>query len=215
MVVMPALVGASVAVGPDLVDLLMPQDPYVRATEELAAEIVEMPEFEDRFGSLEDEEAFAIGFELGASAIPRLSDAELTEWLTITRELLGAVNIETCAALVRGAGDATTALDAFKSLDLETYTRFLEIVVRGVRLELTDAVGESPPSQKDVDAALVLLVEALGQTRAEEVGTVFTNPSAASSQQLCAAARDFYDALATLDERPRGVLIRMSTDLTA
>jgi hypothetical protein len=208
-----ALIGAVVGVTGNLD--IPSQDPYVRATEDLAAEILEMPEFEDRFGALDEEDAFRVGFELGAAGIPRLSDAELSEWLSLTRELLGAVDVETCALLIRGTGDANTALDAFKALDLDTYTRYLEIVLQGVRLELTDALGASPPTQADVDAALVLLAEALGPTRSEEVATVFTDPSGASSQQVCAAGRDFYAALATLDEGPRGALIRMVNDLTA
>ena len=207
-----AAAGAGAAVGPDLVALVVPQDPYEQVAEEAGAEILGMPEFELRYGDLDEDEAFGVGVELGAAAIPRLSDAELAEWLTLTRRLLDSADVETCAALVRGTGHSDDAIAAFRSLDVESFRRYIELIVSGVRLELTEAPGAAPPSSKEVDAALLLLAQEMGETRWHEVGAAFASPVTATDAELCSAARDLYDAFADLDNASRGVLIRMVTD---
>lgn len=210
---LPALLG--VLIGTGALKQFLPQDPYVRAAEEAGAEMLELPAFEERFGALDEDDAFRAGAELGASAIPRLPAAELGEWLTITRQLLRALDTATCANAVRGVGDSEESLDALKVLDIDTYRRYLEIVMVGVRLELTDASGTAPPSQADVDAALGLLTQEVGSSRMQEVGAVMANPSAASDSEVCQAALTLYDALATLDPRSREILLRMVTGPTA
>lgn len=203
---LPALVGALVGTG--AFERLIPQDPHARVAEEAGAEMLALPGFEDRFGSLEADEAFATGAELGIAAIPRLPDPELGEWLTITRQLLDAFDVEMCAAVVRGSSDAADALDAFKAIELRTFTRYLEILMVGVDLVLTDAPGPPPASQQEIDAATVLLAQEIGTTRMQEIGSALADPLGASDSDICAAGRDLYDGLAALDVRSRGILIR-------
>jgi len=201
------LVGALVGIG--AFERLIPQDPYARAAEEAGAEMLAQPGFVDRFGSLDADEAFSAGSELGIAAIPKLPDPELGEWLTITRQLLDALDVETCAAVVRGSSDAADALEAFKVIELETFTRYLEILTVGVDLVLTDAPDPLPAAQQDVDAAIVLLNQQVGFARMQEIGNAMADPIGASDPAICSAGRDLYDGLAALDERARGILIRM------
>lgn len=211
--VMPAIIGALIGTG--AIERLIPQDPYERATEEAGAELLSIPGFEERFGSLSEEEAFRESAELGASAIPLLPDAELGEWLTITRQLIHGLDVEACASLARGDGSADEALAGSRTLEIETYTRYLALVTNAVRLKLTDPTGPLPPSQADVDAASALLAQELGPVRAQEIGVVMADPLGASDADVCSAARTLYDALGELDERSRGILLRMVTDPTA
>lgn len=208
--VLPALIGALIGTG--ALERLIPRDPYERATEEAGAELLSIPGFEERFGSLSDEEAFRESAELGASAIPLLPDTELGEWLTITRQLIHGLDVEPCASLVRGDGSADEALAGSRVLDIETYTRYLALMTNAVRMKLTDAPGAFPPSQAEADAASVLLAQELGLARAQEIGAVMADPLGASDADVCSAARDLYDALSELDEGTRGILLRMVTD---
>ena len=210
---LPALMGALIGTG--ALSNLLPQDPYAREAEEAGAEMLELPGFKERFGSVEDEDAFRVGAELGASAIPRLPAAELGEWLTITRQLLHALDAESCANAARGMADSADALEAFKTLEIDVYRRYVEIIMIGVRLELSDAPGAAPPTQEESDAALGLLVQEVGVERMQEIGTVMAAPAQASDAELCDATLDLYDALATLDEQSRVTLLRMVTGQTA
>lgn len=209
---LPALIGAIVGIGG--FERFIPQDPYMRAAEDAGQAMLALPGFQDRFGSLEDDEAFRVGSELGAAAIPRLPDSELGEWLTITRQLLESLDVENCAAIVRGTTDPDAAVDAFKVLDIGTFRRYMEIVLVGVKLELTNDAGQLPPTQGDVDAAVTVLTHQIGAARMGEVG-VMADPSRASDVEICSAARSLYDALGETDSRSRETLIRMVTGLTA
>ena len=211
--VMPAIIG--VLIGTSAIERLIPQDPYERATEEAGADLLDIPGFEERVGSRTDDEAMRAAAELAASAIPRLPDAVLSEWLTITRQLIHGMDVKACATYVRGAGTPDEKLEAAKVLEIETYTRYLEIVTSAVRLMLTDPTGQLPPSQADVDAASVQLAQEMGLVRFQEIGAVMTDPLGASDAEVCSAARNLYDALSELDERSRGILLRMVTDPTA
>lgn len=177
--------------------------------------MLELPGFKERFGSVDDEDAFRVGAELGASAIPRLPAAELGEWLSITRQLLHALDVESCASAVRGLSDSAEALEAFKVLEIDVYRRYLELIMIGVRLELSDSPGAPPPTQDESDAALGLLAQEVGMARMQEIGTVMATPAQASDAELCEATLDLYDALARLDERSRVTLLRMVTGQTA
>jgi hypothetical protein len=206
---LPALMGALIGTG------ALAKDPYAREAEEAGAEMRELPGFKERFGSVDDEDAFRVGAEIGAMAIPRLPAAELSEWLTITRQLLHALDAESCANAARGITDSDEALEAFKVLEIDVYRRYADIIMIGVRLELSDAPGALPPTQQESDAALALLVQEVGADRMQEIGTVMAAPAQASDSELCDATLDLYDALARLDEQSRVILLRMVTGQTA
>lgn len=207
--------GFSVGVGPAIADWISPPDPYEEVIEEVGADLFEMPEFRERFESLDEDDAFRAGWELGAQVLPHLPDAELGEWLTIGREFLHAVDVDTCAATVTGSIDPDDAIAAFEVLDIPTFRRYVEIVFHAVRLDLTDAQGAHPPSPADVEGAMSLLAEQVGPSRLEEMALVLVDPSAASDVEVCSATRELYDALIELDERNRGILLRIVTDQTA
>jgi hypothetical protein len=202
----PALIGAFLGAGG--LDLIVPQDPYEKATEEAGQRMMDLPGFEARFGDVDEDEAFEAGAEIGIAAIPRLSDSELEDWLAIVRQLIGAVEDEACAMVARGSGEADEWLDAFRTLDLDTYRRYIDLLIGGVELELADAPGPSAPSQAEVDAALGQLLQHIGADRLNEIGTTLANPTAATDAAVCAAMRDFYDAVAKLDPEARATLIR-------
>jgi hypothetical protein len=204
--VVPALIGAFIGLGG--FDLVIPQDPYLEVTEEAGLRMMNLPGFEDRFGELADEDAFEAGAEIGIAAIPRLSDAELEEWLTITREIVNSVDDPTCAIIVRGPDESDDWLAVFRTIDLETYRRYLDLLVGGVEAELADAPLPNAPTQAEVDAALSAMIQQIGPERFDEIGVALANPAAASDGALCAAMGDLYNALAELDSESRSTLIR-------
>lgn len=210
---LPALIGAVIGTG--ALASILPQDPYARDAEEAGAEMLELPGFKERFGSVDDEDAFRVGAELGASAIPRLPAAELGEWLTITRQLLHALDAESCANAARGMADSAEALEAFKVLEIDVYRRYVDIIMIGIRLELSDSQGAPPPTQEESDVALDHLVQEVGVGRMQEIGAIMEAPAQASDGELCQATLDLYDALARLDEESRVILLRMVTGQTA
>jgi hypothetical protein len=207
---LPALMGALVGTG--AIGRLIPQDPYLQAAEDAGAEMLALPGFEDRYGSLEDDEAFSVGTELGIAAISRLPERELGEWLVITRELLAALDVESCATMVRGPDDADEATEAIRELDLETVERYFEVLLVGVELELSGVAGPQPPSPADRDAAFQLLSHEIGLARLEEIGAVMANPVGATDAEICAAGRDLYAGVAGLDAQHRSILLRLVTD---
>ena len=201
-----AVIGAFLGVGG--LDLVVPQDPHEQATEEAGRRLSELPGFDARFGDLDEQEAFDQGIALGLAAVPRLSDAELDEWLTITGQILGAIDEEACAMFARGPGDAERTLQAFQAVDIAVYRRYIDLIISGARRELSDAPADPLPAQAEYDAALALLVEQLGVDRLGEIGIALSDPATASDSTLCGALRDFYGGVAQLDRGARLTLMR-------
>lgn len=185
----------------------MPQDPYDTVDEEIESALVEIPGFEERFGDLDDDEAFAAGVELGTAAVGRLDDTRLLEWAQLTTELLEVADEPTCAEIARGTADADD-WDVLRSLDVETYRRFLELVTEMVRIELEAVPGPTPPTQAEADAAAGALYAEIGPARMEEMATVFADPNGASDAEACALVRDLFKAINAIDGPARLHLLR-------
>jgi hypothetical protein len=182
------------------------QDPYERAAEETGRALFDLPGFEERFGDVAEEDAFDVGAQLGLAAIPRLPDGELAEYLAITRQLLAGLEADVCADILRGTADPGALIEAFRTLELDAYRRYLELVTQGAGLVLS---GPPPPElrQEEVDEALRRLSEELGAARIGEIGGAFLDPATTDSD-LCAAAHDLYRALEALGPATARPLLR-------
>lgn len=196
--------GAGVAVGPDIVDALLPPDPYGEIDAEFGERMLDLPGFEERFGDLEDAAAaFDAGVELGKTAISRIDDATLLEWADLLTEVLQSVDVESCAAIARGT--SPTDLDVH-AVDLATYRRVVEIVFEMARLELANAPRHEVPARADLEAASIAFVEELGMERAQEIAK--TNLASASDPEACSAIRDVFEAVNDVDGPSRIHLLR-------
>lgn len=209
----PAVIGAIIGITGALSDRA-PSDPYEAAAERAGADLLAMPGFEERFGDLDEEAAYRAGMELGMAAIPHLPDPELDEWLTITNELMDGLEGARCAALVRADAEtsAKALLDVVRILDVETFERYLGIVVSGIRLELSGELDPDPPSAAQLDAAYSALLAEIGTERLLEIEQMFVSPQTASDDEMCTAMKEMYRAIAALDPAARHVLIRMVTE---
>lgn len=199
-----AVAGAGVGLGPRLVDLVFPPDPYEQVNAELGERLFEIPGFEERFGDLDDPgEAFDAGAELGARAIGRVGDAMLVEWADVMAAVVGSVDVESCAAIARGTPPRDVDMTA---VDVDTYRRLAEITVEMARLELTDAPRHEAPSPAERDAANAAFLQALGPARAQELAK--TNLAEASDAEACSAIRDIFAAINDVDGPARVHLLR-------
>jgi hypothetical protein len=193
-----------VAVGPDLVELVFPPDPYAQIDAEFGERLLDLPGFEDRYGDLEDAgEAFEAGVDLGTRAIGRVPDATLLEWAALMEEIVRSVDVDACAAIARGR--APTDLDV-RGIELETYRRLAELVYEMARLELTDAPRRDPPSAAEMEVATAAFLAELGPDRAQELAK--TDLAAATSAEACSAIRDIFESVNRVDGPARIHLLR-------
>lgn len=207
-----AAAGAGVAVGPGLVDLVFPPDPYAQIDAEFGEQLLDLPGFEERFGDLQDAgDAFDAGAELAERAIGRVGDATLVEWAELMAEVLRSVEVGPCAAIARG--NAPTDL-AVRDIDLETYRRLSEITFEMARLELMDAPHRAAPSPTELETARAAFLEELGPARAQELAK--TDLAVADDAEACAAIRDIFESINNIDGPARIHLLRdVGESLTA
>lgn len=199
--VIGAVVGISGAIG------RANQDPYERAIEEAGTALMELPGFDDRFDTSDEEAAFEAGAQLGMAAIPRLSDREFSEYLRITHRMFRAVDDDVCASLALGTVDEEGVLEGIRSLEIDTVRRYVELLVAAARVEL--AGGRAPPpTQAEAQAAFDELATKLGAARLSEMGAIYLDPAEAGDERLCAVTRDLYGALVALPPDTTRVIFR-------
>ncbi|HEY6609242.1 MAG TPA: hypothetical protein VI277_08615 [Candidatus Limnocylindria bacterium] len=182
------------------------EDPYQRAAAETGRELLNLPGFEERYGDVDEEDAFDVGAQLGLAAIPRLPDAELVEYLALTRQLLTGLEAAACADILRGTADAEELTEAFRTLDLDAFRRYLELVTHGAALVLSGPPAPEP-EPGDVDEAIQQLSAELGTARMADIAGSFLDP-ATTDADLCAAAHDLYMALEAVGPATARPLLR-------
>lgn len=210
-----ALVVAVVVGGVAVQRILFGRDAYEQALADATASLMESADFKSRYGTVSDDEAEQIGTELGAKGIGHLGDAELEEYFGTTVRIVETLDEEPCAQLLAGSVDNDAVLEGAKTLEIDTFRRYIDILMAGARAELEGAAPPPAPTDAELQAAFVALAAELGQDRALEVLTIVSDPSSHEAGETCAATLEMLRAILDVPDAERRDLLRFMASQAA
>ena len=203
-----AVIAAVVIAGVVVRQVIFAPDPYDQALRDATEPLMESADFKARYGTVSEDEAQSIGVELGAQAIAHLSDSDLQEYFAVTRQIIEALEPETCAGVLAGSAESDAVMEAAKQLDLDTFTHYVEVLMAGARSELAGEAPPPAPTEAQLQGSFVALADELGQDRALEVFTVASDPASHSAEEACAATLELLSAILELPDADRQGLLR-------
>jgi hypothetical protein len=201
-------VGAFLLAGFVARTVLTGNDAYEQTLIDQTNALMETAEFEARYGSVSNDQAESIGYELGARGVTQLPDAELEDYFRITIQIVESLEDEPCARLIGGTLDGEEVLEAARELEIETFRHYFEILMAGARSELEGNQPPDPPSNAELDAALRALTAELGEVRAMEVFTIVSEPASQPAAETCTATLEMLRGILELPLPERQDLLR-------
>jgi hypothetical protein len=183
-------------------------DPRDALASNFGRRLMEMPEFEARYGDIESEaQAFQAGQELGTHAFARLGDDGLLRYWELTRVMWNATDDRVCAAAIRQTVTAEESKATLEFLTEDQYAEMLDLMYRAFEAELKGIPGPPAPSDAAVQAAYLALGSDVGNERLIELSDTMLD-STASDADVCDASRSFLDAVMRLPTAERAALLR-------
>jgi hypothetical protein len=183
-------------------------DPREAAANDYGRRLMEMPEFQARFGDVDSpERAYELGQELGTTALVRLDDPSLLRYWELTEVVLQNADDSTCSQVMRQTIKAEQARELAKTLDEDQYNELLEVTFNAFEAELKQRPGPPPPSEADVQAASIALANAMGLDAVTEAANALEDTTA-EDKAVCDAARAFIGGVLELEEPHRATFLR-------
>ncbi len=183
-------------------------DPREAAANDYGRRLLEMPEFQARFGDVDSpERAYELGRELGTTALVRLGDPSLLRYWQLTEVVLQNADDSTCSQIMRQTIKAEQAGELAKTLDEDQYNEFLEVTFKAFAAELKKTPGPPPPSDADVQAASLALANAMGLDALTEAANALQDTTA-EDKVVCDAARAIIGGVLALEEPHRATFLR-------
>jgi hypothetical protein len=183
-------------------------DPRDAAARDFGQRIMEMPEFEARYGDVDSpEEAYQLGQQVGLTAFARLDDATLLRYWQLMEVLLQGADDGTCAGLIRQTVEASDAMELTRLLDEDQFIELLEISFRAFEADLKSIPGPPAPSDGDVQAASLALANAMGVDQVTQAANALQDPTA-DAATVCTASKSFIHGVLQLPEPHRATFLR-------
>jgi hypothetical protein len=183
-------------------------DPRDAAARDFGQRIMEMPEFEARYGDVDSpEEAYQLGQQVGLTAFARLDDATLLRYWQLMELLLQGADDQTCSGLIRQTIEASDAMELTRLLDEDQFLELLEISFRAFEADLKGISGPPAPSDADVQAASLALANAMGVDQVTQAANALQDPTA-DAAAVCTASKSFIHGVLQLPEPHRGTFLR-------
>ena len=183
-------------------------DPREAAANDYGRRLLEMPEFQARFGDVDSpERAYELGRELGTTALVRLDDPSLLRYWQLTEAVLQNADDSTCSQVMRQTIKAEQAGELAKTLDEDQYNEFLEVTFKAFEAELKETPGPPPPSDADVQAASLALANAMGLDAVTDAANALQDTTA-EDKAVCDAAKAVIGGVLALEEPHRATFLR-------
>ena len=183
-------------------------DPRDAAARDFGRRIMEMPEFEARYGDVDSpEEAYQLGQRVGLTAFARLDDATLLRYWQLMEIVLQGADDRTCSGLIRQTLEASDATELTRLLDEDQFLELLEISFRAFEADLKGVPGPPAASDADVQAASLALASAMGVDQVSQAANALQDP-AADAATVCAASKSFIHGVLQLPEPHRATFLR-------
>jgi hypothetical protein len=183
-------------------------DPRDAAARDFGRRLMEMPEFEARYGDVDSpEEAYQLGQQVGLTAFARLDDASLLRYWQLMEMVIQGADDRTCAGLIRQTLNASDAMELTRLLDEDQFTELLGISFRAFEADLKGIPGPPAPSDADVQAASIALASLMGMDELNQAATALQDPSA-DEATVCRATKSFIGGVLQLQEPHRAMFLR-------
>jgi hypothetical protein len=183
-------------------------DPRDAAASDFGRRLMEMPEFEARYGDVDSvEEAYRLGQEAGLTAFARLDDASLLRYWQLMDQVIEGADDRACAGLIRQTLDAAEATEMTRLLDEDQFEELLGISFRAFEADLKGIAGPPPPSDAQVQSASAALASAMGIDRLNEAASALQDP-AADDATVCRATKAFIGGVLDLEDPHRATFLR-------
>jgi hypothetical protein len=183
-------------------------DPREVAARDFGQRLMEMPEFEARYGDIDEPgEAYELGQQVGLTAFARLDDASLLRYWQLMEVLIQSADDRTCTGLIRQTLEASEAVELTKLLDEDQFVELLEISFRAFEADLKGIPGPAAPTDADVQAASVALAGAMGTDQLNQAASALQDP-AAHDGTVCRATKSFISGVLQLPDSHRATFLR-------
>jgi hypothetical protein len=183
-------------------------DPRDAAARDFGQRLMEMPEFEARYGDIDEpQEAYELGQQVGLTAFARLDDASLLRYWQLMEVLIQSADDRTCTGLIRQTLDASEAVQLTKLLDEDQFVELLEISFRAFEADLKGIPGPPAPTDADVQSASFALAGAMGTDQLNQAASALQDP-AADDATVCTGTKAFISGVLRLQEPHRATFLR-------
>jgi hypothetical protein len=183
-------------------------DPREAAASDFGRRLMEMPEFEARYGDVDSpEEAYQLGQKTGLTAFARLDDASLLRYWQLMDHVLESADDRACAGLIRQTLDASEATELTRLLDQDQFEELLGITFRAFEADLKGIAGPPTPSDVEVQDASVALASAMGVDQLNQAASALQDPTA-DDAAVCRATTSFVGSVLELEDPHRATFLR-------
>ena len=183
-------------------------DPREAAASDFGRRLMEMPEFEARYGDVDSpEEAYQLGQKTGLTAFARLDDASLLRYWQLMDHVLESADDRACAGLIRQTLDASEATELTRLLDQDQFEELLGITLRAFEADLKGIAGPPTPSDVEVQDASVALASAMGVDQLNQAASALQDPTA-DDATVCRATTSFVGSVLELEDPHRATFLR-------
>ena len=183
-------------------------DPRDAAASDFGRRLMEMPEFEARYGEVDSpEEAYELGQQVGLTAFARLDDASLLRYWQLMDHVIEQADDRACTGLIRQTLDASEATELTRLLDQDQFEELLGISFVAFEADLKGIPGPPAPSDADVQAASAALASAMGIDQLNQAASALQDPTA-DGATVCRATKSFIGSVLELEEPHRATFLR-------
>jgi hypothetical protein len=183
-------------------------DPREAAASDFGRRLMEMPEFEARYGDVDSpEEAYQLGQQVGLTAFARLDDASLLRYWQLMDHVIERADDRACAGLIRQTLDASEATELTRLLDQDQFEELLGISFRAFEADLKGTAGPPAPSDADVQDASAALASAMGVDQLNQAAGALQDPTA-DDATVCRATKSFIGSVLELQDPHRATFLR-------
>lgn len=183
-------------------------DPRDAAASDFGRRLMEMPEFEARYGEVDSpEEAYELGQQVGLTAFARLDDASLLRYWQLMDHVIELADDRACTGLIRQTLDASEATELTRLLDQDQFEELLGISFGAFEADLKGIPGPPAPSDADVQAASAALASAMGIDQLNQAASALQDPTA-DDATVCRATKSFIGSVLELEEPHRATFLR-------
>lgn len=193
-------------------NLAKPRSPADQAFEDVGQQLLDDPVFKARYSTLTSrEDAFKTGTEIVVPGLRRLDDGQLLTYWSVIGDVVGNLDVQSCADLFAGKTD-TAHMDAIatalRKLPIERLRQYGSVAVAAALAELHDSPPPvAAPSADARNAAYAALFDSI-QTGRERFVDIAARFSSASADDQCWFGRTMTTSALALPGPTRTVVLR-------
>jgi hypothetical protein len=183
------------------------EDPYLAASNRLAARIAQMPEMQQVLTTLNGAGAHAIGQELTRRGLRRLDDDVLIRRAAIMARIYEEADTATCAAMFREE-PAPNLEAAMRRLSPEEIDAWFDLIFEAMSAELRRTSEPVRPPQQEIRSAFQDLIDTLSPEEADLLSVMVQAPREGTLEHACHAGRLLHRGVGNLPEETRATAAR-------